>query len=126
MWQVNWKYYEPNKATSLSRSLFAWRGWNISPGRLGSIPIYSMPCSLGVNRPLPWLPAVLLADLGACPAHASYRTQFFRFRIHFLQKAPESEADAPLMGRRPTTGNRGSATEYPYVTMSLSSSLLPV
>ena len=30
VWQVNWKCYEPNKAMSLSRSLFAWCGLTIS------------------------------------------------------------------------------------------------
>ena len=30
VWKVNWKYYEPNKAMSLSRSLFAWCGLTIT------------------------------------------------------------------------------------------------
>ena len=52
-----------------------------------------------------------LADLGGCAGRMPpYGTQFFRFRIHFCQKAPVSEVHAPLMGPRPPTGNPGSAT----------------
>ena len=39
-----------------------------------------------------------------------YRTQFFRFHIHFCQKVPVSEVHAPPMGPRSPTGNPGSAT----------------
>ena len=43
---------------------------------------------------------------GVCQVHATpYGTQFFRFRIHFHQKAPTSEVHAPPMG------NPGSACD---------------
>ena len=47
-----------------------------------------------------------LADLrGACRAHATpYRTQLFRFRIHFHQKVPVSEVHAPPNGCMPPYG----------------------
>ena len=56
----------------------------------------------------PWA----LADLGGVPgARPTYGTQFFRFRMHFCQKAPTSEVHSPPNGSTPPpTGNPGSAT----------------
>ena len=52
-----------------------------------------------------------LADLGGMPgAPPPKGAQFFRFCIHFHQKAPASEVHGPPNGSTPPTGNPGSAT----------------
>ena len=53
-----------------------------------------------------------LADLGGVPGtRPPSGTQFFHFCIHCHRKASALQVNAPLMGRRPPTGNPGSATE---------------
>ena len=47
-----------------------------------------------------------------------YGTQFFCFCIHFHQKVPTSEVQAPLMGACPPMENPGSATAYRSLNLS--------
>ena len=56
-----------------------------------------------------------LADLAGVPGiPPSHGTQFFRFHIHFHQKAPASEVDVPPNSSTPPTGKTGSATTWAF------------
>ena len=56
--------------------------------------------------------SVSLADPGGAAGAPPNMINFFHFHIRFHQKVYASEVGAPPTGRRPPTGNPGSATVY--------------